>query len=235
MDALELLDKRRHVKVYSLKDPGKELIEKLLWKAWKVTPSKNNFMPYHCNVLGPEREQEKHNIWMKTVKNKKLINETNIPIHYSHKSERHATWKEEGYNAYFKHLKSAPYLLVFTQRLCKPNAYYQKSIDRGDFYEQMHQEHMNSMLRTTAVEVGMWMANLSAFALEEGLCTSTIACFPHGGESPPEKWKDLPWVKHPVVLLGSIGYSAQLRREHMGKDEREDDKKPEPETIIKWI
>ena len=42
MDALELLDKRRHVKVYSLKDPGKELIEKLLWKAWKVTPSKNN-------------------------------------------------------------------------------------------------------------------------------------------------------------------------------------------------
>ena len=59
MDALELLDKRRHVKVYSLKDPGKELIEKLLWKAWKVTPSKNNFMPYHCNVLGPEREQEK--------------------------------------------------------------------------------------------------------------------------------------------------------------------------------
>ena len=94
---------------------------------------------------------------------------------------------------------------------------------------------MNSMLRTTAVEVGMWMANLSAFALEEGLCTSTIACFPHGGESPPEKWKDLPWVKHPVVLLGSIGYSAQLRREHMGKDEREDDKKPEPETIIKWI
>jgi nitroreductase len=233
MTQLDLLDERRHVKVYDGESiPDKELIEKILWRAWKVTPSKNNFMPYHVNVLGPERASEKESIWMKSVKNKKSINETNIPKYHADYSEKHKVWKEDGYNAYFYHLKSAPYLLVFTQRVCTPNDYYRKSIEGGDFYEQMHEDHMESMLRTTAVEVGMFCANLAVFALEEGLHTSTIACFPHGD---PDKWKDLPWVEHPVVLLASIGKSAQLRREHMNTAERKDDIKPSAETVIKWI
>ena len=202
--------------------PEKQLIEDLLWKAWKVTPSKNNFMPYHCNVLGPERVDEKHSIWMKSVKNKKEINEKNIKDH-----------KEDGYNPYFEHLSTAPYLLVFTQRVCEPNEYYRKTIEKGDYYEQMHEDQISSMLRTTAVEVGMWMANLSVFALEKGLNTSTIACFPYREDN--SEWEDLPWVEHPVVLLGSIGKAKQYRRESMNEIQKKDDQKPEPETIIKWI
>ena len=179
-------------------------------------------MPYHCNVLGPERVAEKHSIWMKSVKNKKEINEANIKDH-----------KEDGYNPYFEHLSTAPYLLVFTQRVCEPNEYYRKTIEKGDYYEQMHEDQISSMLRTTAVEVGMWMANLSAFALEKGLNTSTIACFPYREDN--SEWEDLPWVEHPVVLLGSIGKAKQYRRESMNEIQKKDDQKPEPETIIKWI
>ena len=148
MTQLDLLDERRHVKVYDGESiPDKELIEKILWRAWKVTPSKNNFMPYHVNVLGPERASEKESILIKSVKNKKSINEPNIPKYHADYSEKHKVWKEDGYNAYFYHLKSAPYLLVFTQRVCTPNDYYRKSIEGGDFYEQMHEDHMESMLR----------------------------------------------------------------------------------------
>ena len=223
MTQLQLLNKRQHVMAYDTDDvPEKQLIEDLLWKAWKVTPSKNNFMPYHCNVLGPERVAEKHSIWMKSVKNKKEINEVNIKDH-----------KEDGYNPYFEHLSTAPYLLVFTQRVCEPNEYYRKTIEKGDYYEQMHEDQISSMLRTTAVEVGMWMANLSAFALEKGLNTSTIACFPYREDN--SEWEDLPWVEHPVVLLGSIGKAKQYRRESMNEIQKKDDQKPEPETIIKWI
>tara|TARA_B100000902_G_scaffold284028_1_gene269999 strand:+ start:1252 stop:1929 length:678 start_codon:yes stop_codon:yes gene_type:complete len=223
MTQLQLLNKRQHVMAYDTVDvPEKQLIDDLLWKAWKVTPSKNNFMPYHCNVLGPERVEEKHSIWMKSVKNKKEINEKNIKDH-----------KEEGYNPYFEHLSTAPYLLVFTQRVCEPNEYYRKVIEKGDYYEQMHEDQISSMLRTTAVEVGMWMANLSAFALEKGLNTSTIACFPYREDN--SEWEDLPWVKHPVVLLGSIGKAKQYRRESMNEIQKKDDQKPEPETIIKWV
>ena len=223
MTQLQLLNKRQHVMAYDTVDvPEKQLIEDLLWKAWKVTPSKNNFMQYHCNVLGPERVEEKHSIWMKSVKNKKEINEKNIKDH-----------KEEGYNPYFEHLSTAPYLLVFTQRVCEPNEYYRKIIEKGDYYEQMHEDQISSMLRTTAVEVGMWMANLSAFALEKGLNTSTIACFPYREDN--SEWEDLPWVKHPVVLLGSIGKAKQYRRESMSEIQKKDDQKPEPKTIIKRV
>ena len=219
---LNLLNRRQHVFLYDEENiPEKKLIEDLLWKAWKVTPSKNSFMPYHCNVLGPDKVNEKHSIWQKSMNNKKRINEKEIEGH-----------KEDGYNPYFKHLSSAPYVLVFTQRVCKPNAYYQKCIDEGDYFEQTDPKKCESMMRTTATEVGMFMANLSAFALEKGLDTSTIACFPH---SNLQAWSDLPWVKHPVVLLGSIGKAKIYRRNRMGEKERKMDMKPEPEEVIKWI
>ena len=219
---LNLLNRRQHVFLYDEENiPEKKLIEDLLWKAWKVTPSKNSFMPYHCNVLGPDKVNEKHSIWQKSMNNKKRINEKEIKDH-----------KEEGYNPYFKHLSTAPYVLVFTQRVCKPNAYYQKCIDEGDYFEQTDPKKCESMMRTTATEVGMFMANLSAFALEKGLDTSTIACFPHSNR---QAWSDLPWVKHPVVLLGSIGKAKIYRRNRMGEKERKMDMKPEPEEVIKWI
>jgi hypothetical protein len=225
---LHLLNKRQHVMAYDTEDiPEKQLIEDLLWKAWKVTPSKNNFMPYHCNVLGPDKVKEKHSIWKKSQQNKKEINEHNIEDH-----------KEEGYNKYFDHLSTAPYLLVFTQRLCEANDFYRKSIQEDDYYEQMHEHEIDSMMRTTTVEIGMWMANLSAFALEKGLNTSTIGCFPYQpffAKNPKNTWADLPWVKYPVLLLGSIGKAKQYRRESMTELEKKDDKKPEPEEIIKWI
>ena len=199
--------------------PEKQLIEDLLWKAWKVTPSKNNFMPYHVNVLGPDKVEEKHKIWLKSVGHKKDIDE---------KCNNY----EKGNNPFFKHLDSAPYLLVFAQRVSEPNEYYRKRLEEGDYYEQMHEDQIDNIMGTTTIEVGMWMANLSAFALEKGLNTSTIACFPY---KPMSAWGDLPWVKHPVVLLGSIGKAKEFRRESMSDIEKKDDKKPEPETIIKWI
>ena len=96
----------------------------------------------------------------------------------------------------------------------------------------MDKSQLDSIVDTTHLEVGMWMANLSAFALEKGLNTSTIACFPY---KPMSAWGDLPWVKYPVVLLGSIGKAKEFRRESMSDIEKKDDKKPEPETVIRWI
>ena len=68
MDAYELLSKRRHIHLFDTeKIPPNELIDDLLYKAWKTTPSKNNFMPYHVNVLGPERWREKKSITKKCM------------------------------------------------------------------------------------------------------------------------------------------------------------------------
>ena len=95
----------------------------------------------------------------------------------------------------------------------------------------MHTKDVDLILPDVSIEVGMFMANLSAFALEKDLHTSVLICFPRKFS----RWSDMPWVKHPVVLLGSIGKAKEFRRVSMNDIEKKDDKKPEPETIIKWI
>jgi hypothetical protein len=48
MNYFDTLEKRSHVKKYDMtKIPPKEKIERALWKAWKTTPSKNQ---WHINV-----------------------------------------------------------------------------------------------------------------------------------------------------------------------------------------
>ena len=116
MDAYKLLSKRNHIHRYKEdKIPPKELIDDLLYKAWKTTPSKNNFMPYHVNVLGPEHVDEKASITKKCMVNKKQINEEKIPKHYS--KDHGDKWEEDGSNPSFIHISTAPYVLVFTQRI----------------------------------------------------------------------------------------------------------------------
>ena len=167
MDAYELLSKRNHIHKYKEdKIPPKELIDDLLYKAWKTTPSKNNFMPYHVNVLGPEHVDEKASITKKCMANKKEINEDKIPKHYS--KEHGDKWEEDGSNPSFIHINTAPYVLVFTQRICEPNPFYARAIRKGDFYEQMHEEYIGEINRTTSVEIGWFMAHLTALALEQG-------------------------------------------------------------------
>tara|TARA_B100001057_G_C22760042_1_gene915392 strand:+ start:103 stop:807 length:705 start_codon:yes stop_codon:yes gene_type:complete len=233
MNAYELLSKRNHIHKYEKeKIPPKEQIDDLLYKAWKTTPSKNNFMPYHVNVLGPERVSERESITKKCMANKKKINEEKIPKHYS--KDHGDKWEEDGSNPSFIHINTAPYLLVFTQRICEPNQFYARAIRKGDFYEQMHEEYIGEIQRTTSVEIGWFMAHLTALALEQELDTSTLLCFPYHEKTWNKGWEDIPWVKYPVVLLGSIGYKKETRRQYLNPWADANDKKPEKETVIKW-
>ena len=232
MDAYELLSKRRHIHKFDTeKIPPKEQIDDLLYKAWKVTPSKNNFMPYHVNVLGPEHVSEKESIIKKCQLNKKRTNEARVPVHYS---DKFPTWEEDGTNATFLHLKTAPYVLVFTQRICEANKYFADCISRGDFFEQMHEEYIPEMVRTTCTEIGWFTSNLTNLCLEQGLDTATLLCFPYYTKTWNRDWEDIPWVKYPVLLLCSLGYSKQSRREFMHPVSRARDKKPEKETVVIW-
>ena len=46
MSILDTYEKRHHVFEYEDKNIPDELVKELLYKAWKISPSKNNFMPY---------------------------------------------------------------------------------------------------------------------------------------------------------------------------------------------
>ena len=47
----------KYVKTYDQsQDVPQSIIDELLQRTWKVTPSKNNFMPYKLYVLGPQHQ-----------------------------------------------------------------------------------------------------------------------------------------------------------------------------------
>ena len=221
MTQLELLDKRRHIMKFSNDNiPPKSLIEDILWKSWKVTPSKNSFMPYHVNVLGPDRIDEKQRIWQKSQNNNDTRNLKNFGVP-----------NPVGNNLFFTHLSSTPYLLVFSQRICEPNGLIGRYVEGGTYYEQMHEDEADDNMQAVGIEVGMFHSNLTAFALEEGLDTSCILCFPTN----PKEWEDMPWIENNVLLLMSIGYSELARRDFLTEADSLLDKKPEPEEVIRWI
>lgn len=221
MDLLNILDNRKHVRIWDEKIPAKDTIDTVLWKAWKVTPSKQNFMPYYVNVLGPDRIKEKHLIHGLSRKNKIFVNEN-----------ANEGWIEPGINPDYDYIKTVPYLIVFSQRICKPNKYIQQTIDyQNDHYEQMHEHELKSIVRTTAVEVGIFGAHLTAFCLEEGLDTAYTCCFP----SNVKDWVEIPIIKYNPMLIMGIGYCKKSRRELLNPKSSELDRKPEPEEIIKWV
>ena len=64
--------------------------------------------------------------------------------------------------------------------------------------------------------------------------TCSVITFPYYTKTWNKGWEDIPFVKYPVVLLGSIGYAKQTRRQYLSFWARNNDKKPEKETVVKW-
>ena len=54
----------KYVKTYDQsQDVPQSIIDELLQRTWKVTPSKNNFMPYKLHVLGPQHQDLKDKVY----------------------------------------------------------------------------------------------------------------------------------------------------------------------------
>jgi len=228
MNVYEIIEKRRHVNKFK-EDvyPDKELVQDLLYKSWKVTPSKNNFMPYTLHVLGPKCKFQKRKVWQLSMYNKKNTNERHNVMDIEN-------YQEDGHNKNFEFLRTVPYLIIAEQRVCEPNPFVRSSIAEGNnIYEQMHEELLDDILKTTAFEVGMFKANLSALCLEQGIDVSCIACTPHI----PKPWQvsGFDFIKYPVLIVIGLGYCEESRRDVMTKEASDLDKKPEPETILRWV
>tara|TARA_B100001057_G_scaffold126591_1_gene125491 strand:+ start:13953 stop:14651 length:699 start_codon:yes stop_codon:yes gene_type:complete len=224
---LKLLDSRKHVWEFDTENiPEQSLVKECLTNAWKVTPSKNNFMPYHVNVIGPKDQVLKDKIHALSRLNKKRTNErANV--------NNIENFEEDGSNPNFSFYNTAPYVLVFSQRVAEPNPYIANAIiEQNDIYEQMHEHLFDDILSTTCIEIGMFMQNATAFLLEKGIDTTYIKCYPYEYSL----WKpDFPLLAGPVMLIAGLGYSKLSRRDAMTNEQKKQDYKPEPEEIVRWF
>ena len=246
MSILDTYEKRHHVYEYHKKNIPDEVVKELLYKAWKISPSKNNFMPYQVSVIGPNQQDIKDKMWEKCAFNHKRIEEDRFErksgdgVEYT--TQRGNTAKYEfKINRAYNHVRYNSHLIVFSARICKPNKYMERMIENeGHYAEQCEIKEVGNLRATTSFECGLFAAHLAGLCIEHGIDLSYNHCFP--GDK--DVWKDMPYLwydkeqKHARVFANmSLGYGKYFRHQWL-KDVKKsvgEDIKPEPDEVIEWV
>ena len=230
MSLFDLIEeKRRHVREYMTKVPPREIVEDCLWKAWKTSPSKNNFMAYRVDVYGPDKHEEKEIIWNLVLKNHIRAEERaqrDGRIEFTQKGEP---------NPFYEHVKLNPYLFVLHSRVAKKaNRFYAHQIERGHFADQMYPDLVERLVDSVAVDCGLFLSNLTAALLEHDIDVSYNSCFLRD----PDIWRSagLDHVEYRPIVMMSAGYAAKYRHECLTEWNMDGwDVKPDIEEVIKWV
>jgi len=229
MKHFDLLEnKRKHVKWYNDKVPPKKLIFEALWKAWKTSPSKNNAMAYKVYVWGPDRVLEKEAIHSLCHKAHKRAEDRAVERGIATKTQ------EGAYNPYYAHIKDNPYLITVHSRVATPNRFYKQKVEEGHFYDQGFESHIEEIIDSVSVEVGIFVANLTNYLLEAGLDMSYNSCF----KRQVKDWHNvgLTMVKTRPISMVSCGYALRYRRQDLIEWGKEDwDRKPEMMEIVEFL
>lgn len=217
------LQNYRYVKEYDRNAVIPEsLIDSILQRTWKITPSKNNFMPYKVHVIGPKHQELKDEVYLKCLKNEEKSD--TIP---NVESVRYSNSKPNFWN-----IISCSYLLIFTQRVeDKPNPYQEHLIKNGFNYEQVELDASKSY--TNAVlEIGMFANNFSALCLEHDLDVSYTLCI----RKELSSWKDkrFKFLKQNPIFVMTIGKGLVFRQDTKDPLEKQD-LKPDYERIVNFV
>ena len=209
MTVEELFKKRHQVKMYSQTlIPEKPLVEEVIDKAFQLTASKQNLMPYKVHILGPEHKDLKEKFFEISKRNKGGGQNYNI---------------------------RAPYLLLFTNRLItnpSPSVFRKMKLGHGyPMCDPIKYRTSKSNRENVALEIGMFAKVLTALCMEKDFQVSYLLCFSTWKEDDP-LWKEFDFIKDPVVFSMQIGYKSK----NMTVDEfKKYEQKPNKDEVINWI
>jgi len=240
------MEKRHHVYEYHKKNIPDEVVKELLWKAWKISPSKHNFMPYKVSVIGPNRQREKSKMWKKCQYNHKRaeavganLPRENLDVNpYADNPEEYTFNTNPAYN----HVKHNSHLLIFSARICKLNGYLKHVVAKeGHYAEQCEKSEVTNLRVSSSFEASLFAANLTALCIEQGIDVSYNLCFP----GRKEEWKNMPYLWYDkekryarVFANMSLGYGKYYRHQWLKKvkpDIGHLDLKPEVDEVIEWV
>ena len=246
MSIFDTMEKRHHVYEYHKKNIPDETVKELLWKAWKISPSKHNFMPYKVSVIGPNRQREKSKMWKKCQYNHKRaeavganLPRENLDVNpYADKPEEYTFNTNPAYN----HVKHNSHLLIFSARICKLNGYLKHVVAKeGHYAEQCEKSEVTNLRVSSSFEASLFAANLTALCIEQGIDVSYNLCFP----GRKEEWKNMPYLWYDkekryarVFANMSLGYGKYYRHQWLKKvkpDIGHLDLKPEVDEVIEWV
>jgi hypothetical protein len=216
---VESLSKRAHVVHYktNVEDiPTKSEIEEILRIGYPLATSKQNAFPYQCHVLGPNLKRSE-NIYQMCEMNKIVFDID--------------TEKNYNANPYLFHVRTAPWILIWTPRLAPPNQFNKESIEEtGTMWEfddeQRHKDGKDE--KSYAIEVGMIAKILTGVILDKGYDTSYTSCFPHK----IKRWLKYPFIKYTPFLIQTIGKSKLYKWQNMKPENLKKDTCPPFEDIF---
>jgi len=180
MTVEELYKKRYQVKMFDkVNIPDEGVIKELLDKAFDLTASKQNLMPYKIHVLGPKHHEYKKVFYELSSSRPGGVQNSNI---------------------------MAPYVLLFSFRLVEnPNPSVQRKIKRGDEYACCDSKRYRNQKSQTGIEIGMYAKVLTALCMEKDLQVSYLLCYPDWNNG-DKKWEKLDFLKDPLLFSMQIGY-----------------------------
>ena len=220
----DTLENRRYVTKYDTDAAIPEsLINTLLMQAWKVTPSKNNFMPYTIHVVGPKDQKYKELVYLNAASNEGRKDDVIDPL-----SSRYSP----SYLPNYANILSCSYLLVFTMRLeDDPNPFQQMLINRGHNYEAVDETKLNDMYSTASFECGLFADTLSALCLEHNIDSSFTGCFHRN----VNMWENIPFVTRKPIMLMTLGKGKVYRQDTISGSIEELDLKPDYYKIVNFV
>ena len=209
----------KYVKTYDRsQDVPQSIIDELLQLTWKVTPSKNNFMPYKLHVLGLQHQHLKDKVYEKALKHQDDQDHLTAP---SLKMPR------------FHNIVSCHYLLIFTQRAeDQPNVHQRELIALGRNYTQTDPNKLGENYGNALLEIGMFCNTFAALCIESQLDISYTLCFP----KKLDRWHDAGFEfldQEPVFIMTAGKALEYLRDEYTALEKL--DLRPDYNRIVNFV
>ena len=136
------------------------------------------------------------------------------------------------FQANYCNIRSAEYVLIFTQRVeNKLNILQQQLVDQGFVYEQMATDGQKkeSARKNAYLEIGMFSTNFAGICLNNGIDISHTLCFPGDKKDwPQEHFSFLD--SHPMLIM-TVGKGSRYRR----ASDQAIDPKPDFDRIVNVV
>ena len=218
----EVYDKRKHPNTYSdTIVPTKDEIKEILSEAYPLVTSFRKAFGYEIHVLGPNAERS-NAIWRLSEDHKQRIDD-----------ETYGEDAMQDPSIGLMHLRTAPWTLVATPRVCYPNAFHsedntspgQESTDGNSLWEFSDYQWMNTNNRESgALEIAMFLKMIMGGVLQRGYDSGFCVCMP----SSIEAFKPyIPELKFYPTVIQTIGKATKYQYECKTKEGLELDTAPD--------
>ena len=204
----EVYNKRKHPSIYSDEIvPTKDEIKEIISEAFPLVTSFRKAFGYEIHILGPNKERS-NEIWKLSEGHKQRIDD-----------EMYGDEAMQNDSIGLIHLKTAPWTLIATPRVCQPNGFHsednttpgQESTDGKSLWEFADYHHMNVDNRESgALEIGMFLKMIMGGALQRGYDSGFCVCMP----SSIEDFKPyIPELKFYPTVIQTIGKATKYQYE----------------------